>query len=322
MYATATRTPRPSRHSTWASFALLILAACGEPPGDPMVFVHQLREAHALPEADHPKLIRVEQSDALPAAPSVETARGEDPRRHRLALAIGRGLLEITGPGFEERVHAAVPELELALTATGDRDAIDLVRVGRQDAALAFGDLLPGDVQSGLRQVWLGSEVFAVAAAAGNPVTNLSPGQLRGMLTGHLNTWAKLGGSAGAVQLVLPETPERLRRAEHVLLPGDSLAMRCVHAATDQAVFDQIRSRPGAAGLITLTAAPRDNDIRLLTVDKVPPMAETFAVGTYPYGQKLVLVTSGPPGDLVAILLEYLRTPEGKEPFAQRLVVF
>jgi PBP superfamily domain len=321
MYATATRTPRPSRHSTWTPFALLILAACAEPPGDPMVFVHELRKAHASPEADHPRLIRAEPGEA-PPAPLVETSRGEDPRRHRLGLAMSRGLLEITGPDFADRVRAAVPDLELLLTATGDRDAIDLVRVGRQDAALVLGDLSPRDVQSGLQQVWLGSEVFAVAAAAGNQVTNLSPGQLRGMLTGHLNTWAKLGGSAGAVQLVLPEAPERLQRAAHVLLPGDSLAMRCVRTETDQAVFEQIRRRPGAAGLITLTAAPRDNDIRLLTVDKVPPMAETFAVGTYPYGLKLLLVTSGSPGDLAEMLLGYLRTPEGKEPFAQRLVVF
>jgi hypothetical protein len=322
MYVPATHGGRLLRHSTVLLAASLAVASCAEPPGDPMVSLQQWRETHPNAEADRPQLIRAEPWHGVPAAPIAEIRRAEDPRRHRLALAASLGLLEIAGSDLADRVRAAVPDLELTVTATSDRDAIDLVRVGRQDAALVLGELSPRDVQSGLRQVWLGSEVFALAVSAANPVANVSGGQLRGVLCGHLNTWTKLGGSAGAVQLVLPQSPERLERMAQVFLPGDRLATRNLRVASDQEAFEQLRRVPGGASLIALTAEPRPDDVRLLSVDKVPPMVETFAVGTYPYGRKLVLITEGEPGDLAAKLLEYLQTPEGKEPFARSLVVF
>lgn len=257
------------------------------------------------------------------AAPGGETVplRSEDPARRRLGIAVGRGLLEIIGPGFADRVHGQC-ELELAVTATTDRDAIDLVRVGRQDAALVLGELSPRDIQAGLRQVWLGSEVFAVATSAASPVTNLGRADLRALLTGQVTSWSKLGGNATIVQLVLPRAPERLQRAAQVLITGDDFAQRGLRVGSDAEVFEQIRRAPGALGIVSLTTTPCDPEFRLLSVDRVPPMVETFAVGTWPFGQKLVLVTSGAPGDLAAMLLEFLRSPAGKELFASSLVVF
>lgn len=258
------------------------------------------------------------QAEVWTPAPMSETRRPES-RRTSLLLAVGRGLADFAGARAAAELARCEREMLLDWVAVGDRDAVELVQLGKADAALIAGSLSERDANAGLRQVVLGAEVFALVTAAGTSLTNLTRSQATDLLTGRVDHWSQVGLDAGPVSLVLPADAGQLERTQRGMLPGAKFTARCVRASTDEQVFDHVLRTPGAIGLVRLAAIDRAPEVQTLAIDGVAPSLAGFRAGLYPFGLAIGVVTSGRPGGNVARLTTFLAAPAQRQYLGDRL---
>src|SRR5262249_51803827 len=139
------------------------------------------RSAHAGAIAD--------ESARTPAQPLAEAApRTAAPT---LRVAIGRTARQLGADPLLAGGAARDPAPPTSIV--DDRDAIELMLLGRVDFALCGIDLGEGDRGAGLCGTVLGAELFAVAVAEHSPLRALTGSQLRRLLRGAVADGAELG---------------------------------------------------------------------------------------------------------------------------------
>jgi phosphate transport system substrate-binding protein len=108
----------------------------------------------------------------------------------------------------------------------------------------------------------LGYATFVAAAHPAVPVNALTVAELRQMRAGRITNWSQVGGSAGAVQVVVREAG-----ADGTLsvLEGEPVTPNALIAPTWEAMRTLIAETPGAVGLLPTTEL--DDTVRLVSLD-------------------------------------------------------
>ncbi|MFY9345793.1 MAG: substrate-binding domain-containing protein [Planctomycetota bacterium] len=263
---------------------------------------------------------------ALPApvaepAPQVETAnRTAQPELRVASFLVGFGASHCFDEALRTALTANDAELGGAPTHCTDRDAIELMQLGRADFAVIGGNLSANDQQAGLRGTRLGVELFALAISPQSPLRSLTRHQLRQVFTGEVRTWPQLGIEGGAIVAVVPSNRALAERASRTLMPGDAFAASCLAVASERHVADQLLRDGGAVGIVSMTGQPRVDGLKLLPIDWSAPGLDTFQYQTYPYGIPVTLVTSGQPAGAAADFLAFARSPAGRELLARTML--
>jgi hypothetical protein len=284
----------------------LLLAACND-------------EAAPLPSAD---AAATPAPTALPAAraqlaanaspaPGVEISKPTDrllePAAHLVFdIAIGRHASEFVAKTIERDFEASHPDLDYVSRQVPDRDAVELMLVGRVDAALVACTVTQRDIRAGLRPTRIGAEIFVLAVPAGFAVPSLTRAQVCQLLTGQAGDWRAFGGPALPVSIVTVDGRGFAERASRAMAPGDRLVQACLRLRTDAEVLAHVRDRVGTVGLVRLAATEGVPGVRLIPVDTVEPSAEAYAREFYPFGDTLSLVTNGDAGGHAAALRDLL----------------
>lgn len=320
------RTNGPSRAWMLAVCAA-VAAACGaEPDTDPRVLSARFGPSPTTAEvgwpAAPPPAVSTRGAPTGRAAPSAEPAAPRDvsPVIQPTAAVVGRNAAASIDPALRHAFAEAAPETPVQYAAAGDREAVELLLVGRAEFGLIGGALSARETQAGLRMTTLGVELFAVAVPAASPVRSITRRQLRALFTGETVDWAPLGGGNVAVVPVVPHDQALANRAAATLIPGDAFAAGCVRADGPNAVAEQLRQHPGAIAVVRVGNGPLPADQKLLQIDWVPPTTEAFGYGTYPFGIPLQLVTSGAARGAAARFVEFARSAPGRELLRRTLV--
>jgi len=248
------------------------------------------------------------------AMPAVETdlrAATQVAELPRSLLALGQTAGRLVASGRGDLLTAA--GFDLASTTMHDRDAVELLQVGKVDFAVIGQSLSTNDVRAGLRGTLLGVELWSLAVPATRSLASLRSDQVRAVLTGQVRDWNELGLAGGAITLIVPADREAAERAARALVPGDPLAAGAVRVASDAAVFDQLMRMDGALGVVRAAVVVRDPSVRLLAIDGVMPSFDAFAQGRYTAGVPLVLATSGAPSGAGLRYLESVRSVPGAD---------
>lgn len=306
--------------------ALAALAACtmGSDPNPSEVRRDLALGAPKRSPADEqvvPATVMLGPVAAAPAPLAESSVRQEIADREHLVVAVGRDAAQCFDGAAEKAFAAACPDLAGSFLACPDRDALDLMMVGRADFALFSGCLSARELHAGLRQTRLGFELFALAVAPDFPARSLTRAQVRQVLTGQVSDWQQLGYDAGPVVAVVPAERGLAERAARALILGDDFAASAVRVATERHVADQILRNKGAIGVVRLTGRPLESGQRLLQIDWTSPSPEAFGYGTYPFGVPVQLVTSGQPSGLALRFLQFARSEDGVELLGRTLVV-
>lgn len=305
------------RRASTAIGLSLLLAACND-------------EAAPLPSAD--AAAAASAPSALPAAraqlaanpspaPAVETAKPTDrqiePAAHLVFdIAIGRHASEFVAKTIEHDFEIAHPDLDFVSRQVPDRDAVELMLVGRVDAALVACTVTQRDIRAGLRPTRIGAEIFVLAVPAGFAVPSLTRAQVCQLLTGQAPDWRTFGGPALPISIVTVDGRGFAERASRAMAPGDRLVQACLRLRTDAEVLAHVRDRVGTVGLVRLAATEGVPGVRLLPVDTIEPSAEAYAREFYPFGDTLSLVTNGDASGNAAALRDLLLGDGGKTLFA------
>jgi phosphate transport system substrate-binding protein len=253
-------------------------------------------------------------------APLFESAPVAAPTPAPTRIALGNNARQV----FDAPLQRAFTALQADRTPTfapcTDRDAIELLLVGRAEYAVIGEQLSAREQQAGLHQTRLGIELFALAVAPEAPVRSLTRSQVRQVFTGQVTEWRQLGFDGGTIVVVVPSDAKLAERASRALIPGDGFVAGAVRVASDLHVADQLLQHKGAIGIVRVTAS-KPSGMKLLPIDWCPPTAEAFGYGTYPFGVPLHLVTAGPVAGEAQRFLEFVRGDAAREQLAARLAL-
>ncbi|MFN3243188.1 MAG: substrate-binding domain-containing protein [Planctomycetota bacterium] len=294
----------------------LTAGACDMPDPDP----------RALALTDPPPVIRPQYATIRPAtghifglepaaAPMVETGSAQRalvPESESMVVVVGRNAQESFDDAFEGAYQQTLEGRKVRHVDCTDREAVELLMIGRADFGLIGGTLSQREIHAGLRQTQIGVELFALTVSPTSPVRSLTPDQIRQIFTGQVNDWQQLGFEANPIVAVVPTDRSLLDRAAKVLIPGDKFASTCVRVASERHVADQILQHRGAIGLVRLTDGPREPGQKLVDINWTPPCAAAFGYGTYPYGVPLQLVTSGMPDRVALEFFDFATSEAGR----------
>jgi hypothetical protein len=268
-----------------------------------------------------PRPVSGELVHAAFAAPAGEVATRQLPAAEQfLTVVVGQGADAELGTALPQAFAGYRGDIAAEFVGATDRDAIEQVRLARADAALVTGNLTERDRAFGLQSAEIGLELYALVVPTTSPVRSLTAAQVRALLRGETMYWSELGYDLGPIRLVAPRDEALRARAARALCRGDNLDVRSEASPSDQATQNRVRDTANAIGLIRLRDGGVGNELRPLQIDWTEPGADTFASGRYPFGTRLQLVTKGLPQRQTALLLEFLRSADGRELLGRNLL--
>lgn len=289
-------TPRRFRGPLAA--ALTTLAACTSempPPGDGA----SLR--FTQDEAVEPACVDLVAAGAMtPAAPLVERAEFLPPVVRKEWLALGREACAMLGGSLPGDADTA----QLLWTVHEERDTIELLLLGKTDAAMSIVPPSPREREDGLLSSLLGVELFAFVVPASSSLYNLRIEDARQLADGTVVDWREVRLDAGPVKLFVPRGHGAVERAMRTLMPGRRLSGSAVWVDSTAAALEAIGLDPNAVAIVPVAELPQGADIRVLAIDGEAPGQDAFLAGRYPIGSPLWLTTRGDPTPNVSALRE------------------
>jgi ABC-type phosphate transport system substrate-binding protein len=301
-----------------AACAMTAFVARGndQQPGLP-AFQPAAAAARTAPPADAPapggaSLTAAFALPPTPAAPASETQRRPEVVASKLHVALGRDAAHLADAKLWNAFAGTIGDEVVAADCT-DRDAVELMLLGRVQMAVIARQLSPNDVQAGLRQTRLGVELFGLAVGPQSTVRSLTHQQVRQVLTGQVTTWSQLGRHGGGITAIVPGDPGFAARAAKVLIPGDPFGSVCERAASEAFTDQRLQQDANAIAVVRVDAQPRAEGVRFVQIDWIAPSADAFEYGTYPFGAPLTLVTSGQPTGAAQQFAAFATTGAGRE---------
>lgn len=163
---------------------------------------------------------------------------------------------------------------------------------------------------------------FVFFVHADNPMTNISTEQIRGIYSGRITTWRELGVDLDDKLLPFQRnknsgsqtTLERLMGDEKIIDPiKEDRVGGMGGIINDVADYRNTRGAIGFSFRYYATTLVKNNKIKLLAIDGVEPTVGNIRNGTYPHVSTAFLITAAPREGNVAKLIEFFRTPAGRQ---------
>jgi hypothetical protein len=312
--------------------ALLLLAvvasACGSgsDPDPREIAAAMDAERQPPPDWNRPVPEVAESNPSLPSQPPpgpvAETQAREDaPVLPITTIAVGIDAAHVLDPTVQRAIAAACPEFATKYAPCSDRDAVEVLMVGRADFGVIGGPLSPREIEAGLGQTRIGIELFALAVDQDLAAQSLSRAQVRQVLTGEVTRWEQLGYEGGDITIFAPADRNVAQRAVRALMPGDNFPATARRVDSARELASNILVVTGSIGVVHVLDQPLAAGLKLLQIDWIAATAEMFQCDTYPFGQAVHLVTSGPPTGASLKFLEYARSELGRSQLQRTLLV-
>ncbi|MDR1429195.1 MAG: phosphate ABC transporter substrate-binding protein [Spirochaetaceae bacterium] len=176
------------------------------------------------------------------------------------------------------------------ISATGSGDGIKAVPAETAEIGMSSRELSPAEIGSGIDEHLIAIDGIAVIVNSGNPVSNLTIDQIRGIYTGAISDWSQVGGRAGRIAVVSREPGSGTRGAfEEIVRFQDQLVRGSIEFDGTGAVKAEISRNADAIGYISLGSV--DNSVKTLNVGGVPATTANVINGTYLIARPFLLLT-------------------------------
>lgn len=168
----------------------------------------------------------------------------------------------------------------------------------------------------------IGSEAFVFFTNVHNPVENLSVQQIQGIYSGRITNWRDAGGpDKGILAYQRPEDSGSQTIMQNKVMQGIPMMEPTVRTRAggmgevirQVADYRNARNAIGYTFLYYSSSMVKDNRIKYIAVDHVPPMAETVRSRTYPFTIPVYAVTlKSNRSPNTAKLLDWILSAEGQ----------
>jgi phosphate transport system substrate-binding protein len=183
-----------------------------------------------------------------------------------------------------------------------------LVDIGNTGRALSEEEV----TKYGLNSFAFALDGVATVVHPENPVTALSPQQIRDIFAGSITNWKDVGGKDGAIHLFSRDEASGTREVfwEKLLKKGP-VATAANIVASNGAMKVAVSQDKDAIGYVGIGHV--DESLKALSLDGVTASQENAMNGTYPVVRKLYMNTKGEPSKLVKAFIDYIMGPDGAE---------
>jgi phosphate transport system substrate-binding protein len=188
---------------------------------------------------------------------------------------------------------------------------------GRVDLATGSRSLLPEEVRRiAARYGTVGISIrsardgLSVYLNPENPVRELGLPQLKGLFSGRIGSWRKVGGPEAPVHvLIRPPNSGTHHLFRDLVLHEEPYSNRARALPTTQAIVDAVRADPLAVGFGGIAFGI---DLVHCSIDGEPPTPENVRSGVYPLSRYLYLHAVRPPRGLAAGFVDFVLGPVGQ----------
>ena len=135
---------------------------------------------------------------------------------------------------------------------------------------------------------------LAVIVHPGNPVKEMSAGQVRDIYAGRITNWKQLRGPDARIVIISRDTNSGTYETfGKLVMRKEKVASNAECAGSNGAVRQRVQSTQAAIGYVGLGFV--DKTVRAIKVGGVSPSRDTVASGRYPIARPLYMFTNGYP---------------------------
>lgn len=217
----------------------------------------------------------------------------------------------------------ANPGVRVDVEGGGSTAGIAALIDGRADICASSRSLTAGEAQRlhqrygrlGVR-VQVARDALEVFVHPDNPLRALTMLQLKGIFTGRIRQWEKVGGTGGTIEvLIRPPSSGTHGFFRAVALDGEEYASFATVIETTAELVELVRADETAIAYGGMAYA--HEGVVALTLDGAPPAVEAARSGAYPLSRYLYVITVGPPAGLVKRLVDLVLSPPGQRVVAE-----
>jgi phosphate transport system substrate-binding protein len=158
-----------------------------------------------------------------------------------------------------------------------------------------------------------------IVVHASNQIAGVTTEQLQQIYRKQITNWSSFGGRDDRIVVVHKAEGHALREVfmnYTGLTPGEMTRFTDVTAGDNAQVIRVIANTANAIGYVSLgeviKAAESGQPVRLVKFNGIEPVMENVTNKTYPLFHPLYLISKGEPKGGSRVLLDFLRSPEGK----------
>ncbi len=156
-----------------------------------------------------------------------------------------------------------------------------------------------------LEMVPIGSDAFVFIVNSGNPVSDISIEQIRGIYSGEITNWSELGGNNVPIAAMRRNKNSGSETALEKLM-GD------IPIKPDYTAL--FGSPIGFSFRYYVTGMLAEGGVKILTINGVAPTSETIADGSYPVsGNIYAIYRKGETNENVYKAISFMLSPEGQK---------
>ena len=214
----------------------------------------------------------------------------------------------------------AVHGVRFVLEGGNSGAGLKALRAGAIDLAGSGRFLTPQEKAAGLVEHLIGWDPLVVVVHATNPVENVSSEVLRRMLQGTVRNWNQIGGRDLPLVQVAAPSGSGVREAVAQHLPAKQHLSSAAIVSLVVADADKNVSLLPAGFTVTSLSMVDAARVKVIKVDGFMPSRPAVAAGEYPLIKPLLLVTRGKAKGMLALFVNFAKSPEGQAIIAKKFV--
>ncbi len=208
-------------------------------------------------------------------------------------------------------------DVSLYVEGGGSGSGIQSLLEGKIDICTSSRPMSSGEIQQlSNRFNSIGMSIICAKDALGiivhpsNPVSNLSLIEIKKIFTGEITNWKDVGGADKPITVYSrePNSGTYVYLEEHILY-GEPYVKNCIMTPGARALTDAVIQDSFAIGYSTNVYA---NNVKILSVNNLPPTADNIRKGFYPISRYLYLYTIQPPEGLKKEFIEWIISRDGQ----------
>ncbi len=211
------------------------------------------------------------------------------------------------------------PGVSINVQGGGSSAGIKAVTDGTAEIGTSSRLLKPGEQKNDLKVVEIAIDGIAIITHPGNPVQNLTLGQLQSIYSGKITNWSQVGGPNQKIVIVNREEGSGTRGAFTELVMGaEKSSPKTLVQGSTGAVRQAVSGNPDAIGYISLDAV--DASVEALSINGVACNHETVQTKKYPIIRPFLFIYPQKAAEPIEKFVQYV-LGEGQQIVAQQGLV-
>lgn len=201
----------------------------------------------------------------------------------------------------------------------GSATGIDDLRTGRVDFAAACRHKLEDDPEN-IEFIQVAWDALVAIVHKSNPVSNISPADIRAIYAGKITNWKQLKGADKTIKLFISKPPKR-HGLSGVESSGNELIFQsnqpsdipdAVYLAST-GIVEQMVEKTAEGFAIAGFSSSRKRDVKILKLNGVYPDKQSISTGKYPFKRPLFILLPENPRPEVKKFINFALSKKGQE---------